>query len=42
MKTEAEMRAEGRQINRAIDNYQPLTEQPEAQPQTTLDEAGTE
>jgi hypothetical protein len=40
MKTEAEMRAEGRQINRAIDNYEPLTEQPEAQPspQTTLSE----
>jgi hypothetical protein len=42
MKTEAEMRAEGRQISRAIDNYQPLTEQPEAQPQTTLDEAETQ
>ena len=40
MKTEAEMRAEGRRISRAIDNYEPLTEQPKAQPspQTSLGE----
>lgn len=41
MKSEADKRAEGRQIARAIDNYQPLINTPkEAQPapQTSLGE----
>jgi len=45
MKTEKEMRAEGRAISRAIDEYQPLIDtQPEAQPsaQATLNEEKTE
>jgi len=40
MKTEAEMQTEGRVWARRIDNYTPLINtNPEAQPQTTLQEA---
>ena len=42
MKPEADMRAEGRTINRCIDNYEPLRNtKPEAKPgnQETLKEA---
>jgi len=38
-KTEEQMRAEGRQISRAIDNYEPLKNtSAQAKPQKTLDE----
>jgi len=43
MKTEQTMRAEGRQILRAMDNYEPLTHsRKESQAQSTLDELNQE
>jgi len=40
MKSEEDMRAEGRSISRAIDNYTPIHQsKPEAEAQATLQEA---